>query len=229
MLPKISPSWLKWFKRYARWYVSRHFHAVRISRAGGVPALHDGGVVFVVNHPSWWDPVVLMLVSDLFPDRQHYAPMDAAALEKYRFFTKLGIFGLTPGNGLTFVRTGRAILAQPRSALWVTGHGRFADVRDRSAKVRGGVAALGCDTVIPVAIEYTFWHERFPEILIRFGKPGETLEATQDALAAEAIQQRAELFDTLLPGRVGIGGVYDLWRRARHSDFTPDHEALVRS
>jgi 1-acyl-sn-glycerol-3-phosphate acyltransferase len=225
MLPKISPNWLKWFKRYARWYVARHFHAVRISRAGGVPALRDGGVVFVVNHPSWWDPVVLMLVSDLFPDRQHYAPMDAEALKKYRFFARLGVFGLTPGNGLTFVRTGRAILAQPHSALWVTGQGRFADVRDRSAKVRGGVAALGCDTVIPVAIEYTFWHERFPEVLVRFGKPGDSLEATQDALAAEAMQQRAELFDTLLPGRVGIGGVYDLWRRWRDADFEPEHLA----
>jgi hypothetical protein len=155
--------------------------------------------------------------------------MDAAALEKYRFFKKLGIFGVKAGNGLTFVRTGRAILAQSHSALWVTGQGRFADVRDRAATVRGGVAALRCDTVIPVAIEYTFWHERFPEVLVRFGKPGDSLEATQDALAAEAVQQRAELFDTLLPGRVGIGGVYDLWRRARHSDFTPEHGALVRS
>jgi 1-acyl-sn-glycerol-3-phosphate acyltransferase len=230
MLPKISPSWLKWFKRYARWYVSRHFHAVRISRAGGVPVLRAGQpVVFVANHPSWWDPLVLMLITDLFPDRQHFAPMDAAALEKYRFFAKLGMFGIKPGNGLRFVRTGRAVLAQPGNALWVTAQGRFADVRDRSVPVLAGVAALGCDNVIPVAIEYTFWHERFPEILIRFGKPGETLEATQEALAAEAMQQRAVLFDTLLPGRVGIGGVYDMWRRWRHTDFTPEHGALVRS
>jgi len=225
MLPKINQSWLKWFKRYARWYVSRHFHALRISRAGGVPVLR-GPTVFVVNHPSWWDPVTLLCVTDLFPDRQHFAPMDAAALEKYRFFTKLGMFSARPFN---FVRTGRAILAQTDSVLWVTGQGRFADVRDRSATVRGGVAALRCDNVIPVAIEYTFWHERFPEVLVRFGKPGDRLEATQDALAAEAIQQRAELFDTLLPGRVGIGGVYDLWRRIRHNDFTPEHGALVRT
>lgn len=247
MLPKINPSWLKWFKRYARWYVSRHFHAVRISRAGGVPVLR-GPTVFVVNHPSWWDPVVLMIVTDLFPDRQHFAPMDAAALEKYRFFAKLGMFSARP---LNFVRTGRAILAEPGNALWVTGQGRFADVRDRSATVRGGVewlvgtalqavrvesmtrragTARPTDIeVIPVAIEYTFWHERFPEVLVRFGKPGDTLEATQDALAAEAIQQRAELFETLLPGRVGIGGAYDLWRRLRHSDFTPEHGALVRT
>jgi 1-acyl-sn-glycerol-3-phosphate acyltransferase len=229
MLPKISPSWLTWFRRYARWYVARHFHAVRISRAGGVPVLRDAPVVFVVNHPSWWDPVTLLLVSDLFPDRKHYAPIDAAALEKYRFFAKLGMFGVKPGAGLTFIRTGRAILVQPRAVLWVTAQGRFADVRDRSATLRGGVAALGCEAVIPVAIEYTFWHERFPEVLVRFGRPGDSLEQTQDALAAEAVQQRAELFDTLLPGRVGIGGVYDLWRRWRHADFQPQHGALVRS
>jgi len=228
MLPKISPSWLKWFKRYARWYVGRQFHAVRISRASGVPVLH-GPVVFVVNHPSWWDPLTLLLVTDLFPDRQHYAPMDAAALAKYKFFAKLGMFGVKPGAGLTFVRTGRAILKEANAALWVTGQGRFADARDRSVPVRGGVAALGCATVIPVAIEYTFWHERFAEVLVRFGKNGETLEATQDALAAEAMQQRAELFETVVPGRVGIGGVYDLWRRWRHGDFQPEHEALVRS
>jgi hypothetical protein len=88
---------------------------------------------------------------------------------------------------------------------------------------------LGCETVIPVAIEYTYWHERFPEVLVRFGKAGETLEATQDALATEAMQQRAELFETLLPGRVGIGGVYDWWRKLRHRDFVPEHGALVRT
>jgi len=50
--PRVS-NWLyRGFTRYCRRYVSKHFHAVRISRTSApVPA--DGRpLIFVLNHPA---------------------------------------------------------------------------------------------------------------------------------------------------------------------------------
>jgi hypothetical protein len=90
-----------------------------------------------------------------------------------------------------------------------------------------------------------FWSERKPELLVRFGAPvsagalrelpvpersavlGRALEDTMDALAAEAIARDPAAFRTLFSGRAGVGGSYDLWRRARAllrgERFSPAH------
>jgi 1-acyl-sn-glycerol-3-phosphate acyltransferase len=242
MLPSISPSLLKWFKRYLRyWYMPWHLHAVRISRRGGLPAIPDGPLILVTNHPSWWDPIVLILLTDLLPERRHFAPIDAAALNRYRFFGKLGMFGVEPGKARSFLRTGMAILETPGTALWITAQGRFADVRERPVRLQGGVGYLAArrGQVLPVALEYPFWHERAPEALVRFGDllpmPATTaeiagaLERTQDALAAEAQQQRPELFENYIAGKVGVGLAYDAWRRLRERGmYAAEHATLIR-
>ena len=98
---------------------------------------------------------------------------------------------------------------------------------------------------VPMALEYVFWTERQPEALCRFGEPvdaaaqpqldlpgwsallQERLTRTMDALAEDAMTRDPGRFRVLLRGRSGIGGVYDLWRRAlaamRHERFRPEH------
>ena len=43
----------------------------------------------------------------------------------------------------------------------------------------------------------------------------QSLEQTMDALADESMFRDPELFDTLVLGKAGVGGVYDQWRRWR--------------
>ena len=81
-----------------------------------------------------------------------------------------------------------------------------------------------------MAIEYLFWNERYPEILIEFGTllrsedlPSEKaarlqwlekhLADTQASLALKAISRNPDAFTTLVAGRSGIGGLYDGLRR----------------
>jgi hypothetical protein len=93
------------------------------------------------------------------------------------------------------------------------------------------VARLGACTLVPLAIEYTFWDERLPEILVSCGQPvqvvdgkqhsveewndqlGAALAATQDELATLAKLRDPERFETILSGRVGISGIYEGWKR----------------
>lgn len=258
-VPPRSRILVAWFRWYARRYVAKHFDAVRILRAssparGGEAPPGDPGpgpLIVLLNHPSWWDPLVCLVLADLLPERAPYAPMDASQLERYRFFRKLGFFGVEPGTvrgAAAFLRTSVAILGTPGTALWITAQGRFADPRERPVALEPGVAHLArrldSGWIVPLALEYPFWEERFPEALARFGSPiplggsGRTarawlellasaLEAAQDELARAACLRERAAFETVLEGRRGVGGFYDLFRSARAAlrgeRFRPGH------
>jgi len=245
-----SPVLLALFRWYLHWFFWRRFSGVRLSR-GLIPDNPAGRpVVFYTNHPSWWDPAMVMLVSPkLFPDRIGFGPMDAEALGQYGLFRRFGVFGVERGarGASRFLRTARAGLAHSRAALWITAEGGFTDPRRRPLVLRPGIAHLARhvpDAVfVPVAFDYMFWNESRPEALLRFGAPvhvaGLGVEAAQaaltaaltetlDALAADGATRDPSRFVTLLHGAGGVSAIYDTWRRARAlrqgRTFDPRHE-----
>ncbi len=255
-LPKRSAWRVRLFTRYFKRWMSKSFHAVRISRSGMPPALQGKPLLVVLNHPSWWDPLMGMVLADLFAGYHHYVPIDAAALRQYRIFEPLGFFGVevgTASGALAFLRTGTAILSRPLHAIWVTAQGKFTDPRQRPVQLRPGVGHLVRrihDVIIlPLAIEYPFWQERYPEALAHFGSPIvvkvgkdhsvdewmlkiETgLTQAQDDLATAATSQDPNRFETIIGGSVGVGGIYDWWRRLKSrlsgKQFSSSHAEAV--
>jgi 1-acyl-sn-glycerol-3-phosphate acyltransferase len=228
---------------------------MRIDRGGPPLSPPESPLIVVMNHASWWDPMTAVVLSGLMPEnRAHYAPMDAGGLSQYRFMEWLGIFGIELGTtrgSLAFIKKSRAILARPESVLWITAQGRFVDVRDRPARFREGLGRLLHRTsnvsVLPLAIEYPFWNDRLPELLVRFGpvvsvddgrkasaeiwtrRMEEALEDVQDRLAESARRRDPSAFDVLIGGTAGVGGFYDLGRRflatVRGQRFIADHQA----
>jgi 1-acyl-sn-glycerol-3-phosphate acyltransferase len=233
-----SPRALGLFSIYLRWYLRRHFHAVRVANIERLP-LQAHPLILFTNHASWWDPLTGMLLAQAaLPEREHYAPIDADALQHYGIFRSMGFFPVENGSrrgAAQLLRAGAEILRRDRSVLWITPESRFQDVRTRPVVFRPGLGALmnrtSRMTCVPVAIEYTFWNERLPEILINLGEPLEiadgTLEeprtwtnllayaasATLDELAMLATERSPDAFRTLLSGTSGIGGIYELWKR----------------
>jgi 1-acyl-sn-glycerol-3-phosphate acyltransferase len=240
-VPEVSATILAWFTRYARRYCRGHFHAVRLVPKPAAPDPAERPLIVVMNHPSWWDPMMgLVLAAARFPGWRHYAPIDADALARYRFLGKIGLFPVerdTARGAASFLRTSRAILARPRATLWITAQGRFTDPRERPPGLQAGIGHLAHradDTwILPLAVEYPFWDERTPEALLRFGQPlhvrrgadhqpaqwtalvEEHLGSAQEALAILARRRDPAEFETLIGGTTGVGGVYDLWRRLR--------------
>ncbi len=240
---KILPTrsvWLcRWFTWYTRKHMRRHFHAVRVARRGRPPQpMPDGPLLFVTNHPSWWDPLFGLLLADRFTSRQLFAPIDAESLRRFPFMRRLGLFGIdlqSLRGARTFLETALTVLHHAEAVLAVTAQGELTDVRVRPVVLRPGVghlcARLSQGTVIPLAFEYCFWNSRLPEALVSFGEPisivagvsadawtqrlATALSETQDQLAQDSQQRNPALFDTLLGGGTGTGGVYDWWRRLR--------------
>jgi 1-acyl-sn-glycerol-3-phosphate acyltransferase len=229
---------LSFFSSYLQWYIGRHFHALRLANPGRFPTTTAPLIVFA-NHAAWWDPLSCFVLSRHFlPQASHYGPMDEAALKHYGLLRKLGFFPVengTPRGAAQFFRAAHQIVSTPSSVLWISPEGRFTDMRTRPAVFRRGLAALvarlGACTLLPLAIEYTFWDERLPEILVSCGQPVEVtdgkqhsaaewndrlaaaLAATQDELATLAKLRDPARFETILSGRLGISGVYEAWKR----------------
>jgi 1-acyl-sn-glycerol-3-phosphate acyltransferase len=235
--------------------VSRHFHALRIDREGCLPELPAGPVIIYMNHPSWWDPLVGLILSGQLPaGRLVYAPMEIQGLTQYPFLERLGFFGVEQGTargGLRFLRQSLAILSHPESVLCIPAQGHFVDPRERPVRLKPGIGHLvvrqQVGTILSLAIEYPFWNDRCPEALARFGRPLDirstpvsspedwtarleaTLEETQDLLAEKARRRDPAAFVTVVDGTAGVGGVYDRWRRLkarlRGEPFQPEHRA----
>jgi len=240
-VPRVARLRLRAFRAYLRRYVSRHFHAVRVNWEQGQSVPPEMPLIVYANHSSWWDPLVgLLLAERYFPEHTFYAPVDAEAVKKYRFFETLGFFGIeqqTSRGAADFLSTAQAILSARGGSLWVTPEGRFVDPRADDAGFEPGLAHLASrlerGRIVPLALEYPFWEDRLPEALIRAGEPIEveafghlekpgwqelltlSLRETQRELAELAVSRQHEQFETMLRGGVGVGGSYDLWRRIK--------------
>jgi 1-acyl-sn-glycerol-3-phosphate acyltransferase len=232
------------------------FHAVRMS--GAFPDLPPGRPLIVFsNHPSWWDPALyIVLGNGMFRGRPGFGPMDAQALARYGFFRRLGIFGIdktSAGGARRFLEVARDVLIncegpKGRAMIWVTAEGHFTDPRQRPVTLRPGIAHLARAVpdalLLPLAIEYVFWNESRPELLLRFGTPipadaalrpaewqrrlQNALASEMDALAADSMSRDKARFRPVLRGEAGSGMTYDVYRRMRAAlsgqRFSPAHE-----
>lgn len=242
------------FRRYVRRFVRRNFNAVRIANPCHAEQIPSGPIICFINHPGWWDPMTAVLMTDHFFPRHHFAaPMDSDALKSYPILERLGFFSVAKDSvtgAKEFLRTSRRLLESPATALWLTPAGKFHDVRQPASFQNGLGHIADCDfagTLLPMAIEYIFWNERYPELLIEFSKPIDcsqlpterdertrvlenVLQETQISLAQRAIARDATAFVTLSQGRSGIGGFYDMWRRlalwSRGDNFQSRHNAV---
>jgi 1-acyl-sn-glycerol-3-phosphate acyltransferase len=238
------------FARFAR----AHLRAVRLAEWGLPQPAPGVPLVVFANHPSWWDGMAFMLLAArLVPERRMFVPMEAAALARYGFMRRIGVFGVdatSSRGGAGFLRTAQAILAAPEGMLWMNAPGRFADVRERPVPIVPGLVRLAelapTARFLPLALEYPFWSERAPEMLAGFGPPiegaalaaldrearaaalGRALEATMDRLAADSLARDPARFRTVLQGREGMGGLWQAWRRTgatlRGKRFDPRHD-----
>lgn len=219
---------------------------IRLLAAAPPPNDPPGPLVVFLNHAAWWDPLVcLLLRREFFRGRAAYAPIEAAALARYRFLEKLGFFAVETGTrrgAAQFLKTSDAILAKEETALFLTPQGEFTDVRAPLVFAPGieHLAARAPGAVfLPLAIEYSFWEERKPEVLVAFGEAlpasgGKSLSARmadlQAALAEAAARRQPNEWNVLRRSRSGVNLPYDLWRamraRLRGESFRAGHGRL---
>jgi len=226
------------FGWYLERYFAKSFDAVRILNRDRLAVPAGRPIIAFNNHASWWDAILMLLLSDqLFNERRCFGPMDAKALEKYRFMRWCGVFGVEQDSArgaARFLAISRTILNAGDTVLWMTPQGRFSDPRERPITFKPGLAHIARDfpqaTLIPIAFEYPFWTERNPETLVNIGEPviasevgrkttaqwdellAGRLGAAMDELAEAAMSGDPDRFETLIEGRARVSLAYDAWR-----------------
>ena len=236
-----SERWMAFFNVAFTRTFSGSMRALRVPH-WGLPDYAPGRPLIVLaNHPSWWDAVMFMLLlRRFFIERPAFLPMDEAAIRKYPFMKRLGVFGIEQESGrgaIRFLRTAGHVLENPRHMLWMNAPGRFADPRERPVPIAPGVVRLAeiapRAVFVPLAFEYPFWTEKQGEALAAFGPaiPGEelvaldrparaarlrqALTANMDRLAEDAITRDPARFFIAIDGGRGMGGLYGMWQYAR--------------
>ncbi len=232
---------LNWgFRGYVRRFIRRNFHAVRAPGLENLASLPVGPAVGFPESPGLVGP------DDRGPDDRSPLPRPAASPPRWTPRPSSPVPGpgadgiLSGGSRLRrrhpdFLRTSRALLRSPSTLLWLTPAGPVSgcpradpvperirrDLIDR--EYAGGLFAM--------AVEYPFWNERHPELLVAFSSPVDchslpedrddrsrfletTLAETQATLARHAIARDPRAFATLSTGSSGIPAwLYDVWRR----------------
>ncbi len=243
------------FEWYVRRLLRKSFSGVRVA-PGSLALLasaqqRPGPVLVLMNHSAWWDPLIGFhlhcLTAPRKPIRPGLAPMEAAQLRRFAFFRRLGVFGVDPSDPGSLRAMGEYVLgafrAAPRTTLWITPQGEFADPRT-PPRLRPGAAAIAAGwtgpaplAVVSVSVEYAFWVDQRPEVFIRCAecpppegsdRPGgaSTAQWRRAMTAAMRVngERLAELvmardpagFEPLTAGAAGrIHPVYDLWLRLR--------------
>jgi 1-acyl-sn-glycerol-3-phosphate acyltransferase len=235
-----SPLLVRWFAWIFERTLRQGFHAVRLANRPAAATLASPQLVIYTNHPSWWDGVTFLYVADrLLAGRAAYTPIDHAMLGRYGFVGRIGAFGVEQHaveGALHFIEACRILFADPSNVLLVTAQGRFADCRERPLRLVPGIAHIAEiapeASYLPLAIEYTHWLEKQPELLLRFGRAisgselaglrpaarlatlEQGLTETMDALARDSIRRDDAAFEILISGKGGINPIYDAWRRS---------------
>lgn len=244
--PAILPQQRKeWFCRLFQWYsrrlILKNFNAVRIEPASDkvLESLdtHEGPTMLLLNHQSWWDPILSAALARQFsPGRQVFAPMDRVMVKQFAFMRRLGIFGVdlddpSAYKGMVQYATDLA-RHHPRPSFWITPQGRFVDVR-APLELRPGAAAIAGrlhkfaapPRVVCLAVEYPFWDDRKPELLL-LARPcptpprpttslwhremSRTLAEAMHELSKLAIARKPKALDILFGrGASGVNPVYD--------------------
>ena len=157
---------------------------------GDWDALPAGGVIVAVNHHSWWDLYLMVLIGQVL-GRDVRGVMRHEQLETYRFFRHLGaISHKQVRQSLRALQAGQLVFIFPEGELRPAGS---------VTQVQPGVVFLARKSgvpVVPLALRVVMRGAQHPEAFLWLGDALAT-DVNADTLQARMNAQLAEL-DTLL-------------------------------
>jgi len=215
-----------------------HFARVWLCVEGPIPTPAAGPLIFYLNHPSWWDGYMALVLNRMVLGNrfQAFCMMDERELRRYRFFTWIGAFSVNRQDARSAMDSvayiSRLLAARRDRALAIFPQGEITPNDRRPLMMFSGMAHVarhaGGATLWPVALRYEFRGEQRPEVFIRAGlahyagagadtraltaEAGARLTTACDALRDEVTGGRLEGYRVLLRGRPGPDKIFDAAR-----------------
>ncbi|MCD1261026.1 lysophospholipid acyltransferase family protein [Paenibacillus athensensis] len=225
------------FRLYNRHYLlRRHFHSLTV--LGDVDPVESRPAVYVMNHCSWWDGLLVYEAVSRLSARAHFMMMEEQQLAKYAFFRKIGAFSIrktSPSGIRDSLQYARGLLEQGHS-VWIFPQGDIEHIDKRPLGFHSGTGLLLAlcpyALAVPVSLYLMFGLHQKPEASLRFGEPlaldwaalgrKAAVQALEDAVTDQLERQRAQAIAgeptqlagdataLLRPGR-SVSDTFDRW------------------
>jgi chlorobactene lauroyltransferase len=221
-------------RSFSAGYIAEEHHLVSAShRQDQIPT------IIASTHASWWDAAVAMSIAFGRHRLDTDGMMEHRQLERYRFFSRLGMFSVIredPQSSIRSLRYAASRLRGTNRMLWMYPQGTLIhqDVDRIECEPGLGILArlLGHCRILPVAMRYELLREQRPAVWVRFGEPVEItpsasirdvqtlcsseLTTLRDDVRRDAMAEKHGPYEPLFTGRLSMEKRYDsVLRRSR--------------
>ncbi len=170
-----------WAKILFHFYIMRllkkSFHQFHLF--GDFPKLNqDIPVILIPNHSTWWDGFFVYLLNEKILKRDLYLMMLDSQLAKYKFFARVGAFGITPGDKKKVIESlnyTSKLMRKKNSLICIFPQGELLPWGKRPLNFKSGIESIvrlfekDID-IVPLAIRAEFGSGQKAEVFFEFGK-----------------------------------------------------------
>lgn len=163
------------FDQYVRFLFRRRFHRVWIA-ANYRPA-HKNKTIYYLNHTSWWDGLIPLLLNRKLFRQNARAMMEDKQMKEHRFFKKIGAFSVNLSNPravITSLRYAVTSMQRPQASLFIYPEGEIVPFSIQKPTFKKGLAwiAKKCPAadVVPIGIYFSHKASDKPELFLKVGK-----------------------------------------------------------
>ncbi|OLP65852.1 hypothetical protein BACPU_09390 [Bacillus pumilus] len=196
-----SRSFRRLFYLYLNRYLfNKHFRCLMMK--GRVDPQEKLPVLYLANHSSWWDGLMIFLLTERASELDHYMMMEEKQLKQYAFFRKLGAFPVQK-ESLKSVKQALMLAKesmQAGAAIWLFPQGKIMHQDTRPLELESGASFLvrQFDQVVvkPVTLQYTYNQFQKPTVSVVFGE-GEIV-SSESFRSKEVTHKLTKLLETQL-------------------------------
>lgn len=186
---------IRLFGWYTKWLFRHRFNKVWMKQTYSPGP--DSKTIYYLNHSSWWDGIIPLLLNQYLFRQKARAMMDRRQMTRYRFFRWLGAFSVnldSPRGSIRPLRYAVESMQRENSSLFIYPEGKMVPFTSDKPEFRGGLSwlcrQLSEVDVVPVGIYiHTIRHNK-PELHISIGKAIDTESGRE---SKEGLQQVLEL------------------------------------
>ena len=218
-------------RSFSAGYIGEEHHLVKASH-------HRDKIPTIIasTHASWWDAAVAMSIAFGRHRLDTDGMMEYRQLERYRFFSRLGMFSVIredPQSSMRSLRYAASRLRGTNRMLWMYPQGTLIhqDVDRIECEPGIGILArfLGHCRILPVAMRYEMLREQRPASWVRFGEPldidpsksirevqslcSSALTELRNDVRSDAMAEKHGPYEPFFTGRLSMEKRYDAFLR----------------
>ncbi|RWZ60794.1 glycerol acyltransferase [Halobacillus fulvus] len=175
MLPANKHPLIEWgFTRFNRIFLKKHFESIYLWKPSGT--IPSKNTLFLINHSTWWDPLMIFYLNDQIIQSDGYGMMHEDGIQRHPFFRRIGAFSIKPEDRKHLIASLKysTTLLNEQKTVWMFPQGEEQHLEKRPLHFFSGAAYLAQNAshvnVVPITLYYSLEHTRKPNAYIRIGE-----------------------------------------------------------